>query len=672
MDFLAMVNESIDTKKKIVSLKTLTKKETEKIMRAYKQGKDVADNHYKDTVEPAIIKRKKVYEAPIALYKEKFPVLSELSNWISRDVKTTIDWIMPSLLETFTGTDDPADIKGANLSDDEAAAKIQSVVKYQAQKKNNLFAFLYHFIREGLITNEGVAKVYWKRDEQRTEMKVMVDETNMADFMQGLMDGTIEIKKAEEVGDGIGIVVTYDKIDLKYNAPVLEVLSPSELRFTPESRTLQECKFVSQRKIVKGDYLKRREKEGVYRNVDKAIKEAGSTTYTTLDVYNNSSLSTIKFKELSDADDASKDVELIEAYLKVDYNDDGIYESVIVHAVGDTPLAIQENEYEKPPFFIFAPENDAYTVFGKASYADNLEQLQDLKTALIRQIIIATGKNNKPQKFVQTDKVDIDALLNGEEIIGTDDNPASVIMTAPPINLSPYSMELVQYAQNEVEAQSGSTRYNQGLDSNSLNRTATGINAIMGAADKRIKMVARLFAETAWIPIIKFLILLNQKFLTPNQQFRINDEMVSLSPEELNIDYDLTINTGQGAGTKEAQLNYLIVIIQQLYPKLEQVGIVDENSWYEITKDLLEKMGIRNVGTYLTDPKSPEGIMKKQQQMQMAQQMAQQQAQQPPKLSVNYRDLPIDAKTELLNNCGVRTTPQAVAAKENSLMRTGR
>ena len=659
-DGLQSLQDSIKPPREVVSLDTLKKKEKEKIMAAFKRGRESAEDFYKGSVEPGLIKRKKIYDAPKEFYRKKFPNLSELSDWISRDVKTTIDWMLPSIMEVFIGTDDPCDIQGQNLDDDVAAKKLQSVVKYQINKKNDYFRFLYSFIKEGLITNLGVAKVYWSRDETRTEMKVMVDSSNIEQFLQLAQMGQIEIKEMLII-EGIGGIIKYDDIQVHFNAPVIENMSPSELRFTPDGTSLQSSKFVAQRKIVKGDYLKRKEQEGLFQDVDKAIRAADDTSRTGYEQYTNKHIDSYA-RNLSDDDLASKDVELYEAYLNVDYNNDGILEKVIVHAVGDTPISIQENTFHSIPFFTFSPEPDPYTAFGESSYADTLEQLQDLKTALIRQVLVAVGKNNRPQRFVAEQNIDMDALVDGDEIIPVrDGNPAESVMISPHIPIDPSTMTLVQYAQNEIESQSGSTRYNQGLDSNSLNKTASGIASIMGAADKKMKLLARIFAECAWVPIIKHIIKLDQQFLDPYQQFRLNDEMVSISPQELDIDYDLVVNTGAGAATKEAQMNYLIMIMQQLYPSLQQMGVVVEKSWYETAKDLLEKMGIRNVQNYLVDPDSDAWKQAQQQKAQAAQEAEQKaldtqlmlqkvkleselQRQSIPRMTLNYKDLPVEAK----------------------------
>lgn len=664
---LEILQGSIKQPRQEVSLKTLKKKEKEKIMAAYKRSRDSAEKFYQGSIEPSLIRRKKIYDAPKEFFRKKFPKISELSDWISRDVKTTIDWMLPSIMEVFIGTDDPCDIKGQSLQDDVAAKKLQSIVKYQINKKNDYFRFLYSFIKEGLITNLGVAKVYWERDETRNEMEVMVDSSNLDQFLQLEQMGKIEIKEMTII-DGLAAIIKYDEIKTHFNNPVIENMSPSELRFTPDGHTLAESKFVAQRKMVKGSYLKSKELEGVFQDVDKAIKEADDRKRTGYDQYTNKYFDSYG-NFLNDDDNASKDLVLYEAYLDVDYNNDGILEKVIVHAVGDVPIAIQENTFRSVPFFIFAPEPDPYIPYGETSYADTLEQLQDLKTVLIRQVIIAVAKNNRPQMFVAEHKVDTDALIDGDEVIPVrDGSPAEAVMYSPHIPLDPITMTLVQYAQNDIESQSGSTRYNQGLDSNSLNKTASGINAVMGAADKKMKLIARIFAECAWVPIIKHIIKLDQQFLDPYQQFRLNDEMVNISPEELDIDYDLVVNTGQGAATKEAQMNYLIMIMQQLYPALQNMGVATEKSWYETAKDLLEKMGIRNVQNYLIDPDSDQWKQAQVQKQQAAEQAEQKQLdtmlmlqkvkleselqrQSIPRMNMtsNYKDLPVEAKQSYID-----------------------
>lgn len=687
IDLLTM-QATPDEKEEEVSLKTLKKNEVDKIMRAFQRGKDVATSYFDGTIRPKLEERRDMYLASKEHYREKFPRLSETSEFCSRDIKTTIKWMLPSLEEPFLGTDDPVDIRAVNINDDPKAKKVQQLLKYQLQRKNAYPTFIESVWKDALKYNWCVAKVWWKREEDRKRYKQMVSAENF-DFVTLLMQeeaaGNAEIVDIKPLKDAPDIsVVTFDKITVTANYPVVQYMSPDELRFTPDGRSVQDAKFIAHRKIVNGDYLKQKEAEGIYQDVDKAMadyeKSNGDTRPDALQVESNSELETIADR-LSDDDLASKQFELYECYLHVDYNNDGRFESVIVHVIGETPIRIAKNDMEMAPFFHFAVESDPINAFNEQEgFTDDLEQQQDIKTAVFRQVITNVAKNNAPQTFVNNN-VDVDALINNDEYVvcDTTDNPATQVYNNAQLPISPLAMEVIQYAQNEIEAQSGSTRYSQGLDSSSLNKTATGITAILGQAEKRMKQMSRMFAENFIVPIFKYIILLDQKYMDQEQIIRLTDENIVISKDELNIDYDLIINVGLGPGTKEAQIQYLMVMINQIYPQLAQAGLITPRSWYNVISELLEKMGIRNVQNFILDPDSEEA-QQLQQQQQQAQQEAQQQALQmeqmkaqweiqkasTPKtsISVQYPDMPPAAQMQLLQAIGANVNSEDIIQKE--------
>lgn len=684
LDVLLMFASNGDASEPEVSLKTLKKSEIEKIMQAFIRCRDDANSYYNSTIEPKIIERERAYEAKEDYYRAMFPKLSETSNFCSRDVQTSIKWMLPNLCEPFIGSESPVDVKGVNADDDPAAERIQQLLTYELQRKNSYPLFINDVLEKALSINYGVAKVYWKREEDREPYQILIgaDDYQVTTILNEEAEaGHIEIKSIKPLKDAPDLsIVTFDKIIVKANYPVVQYMSPSELRFTPDSSTLQEAKFKAQRKLVTGDYLKRKEREGVYQDIDKAMEATeGDAKYTTYDLLKNKDLDSTK-RNLSDGDNASRLFELYEGYLSVDYNGDGIYEHLIVHAIGDTPIRISTNELEYAPFFIAEAEPSPNTVFNEdEGFTDILEQHQNLKTAIFRQIITNVAKNNSPRTYVDMSKVDMDALIEDSEFIPTDGNPREAVFTGDQLPISQLSMSVIEYAQNEIESQSGSTRYNQGLDSNSLNKTATGITSIMGAAEKRMRHIARIFAESFVVPMFKYVILLNQKYMDDEQVFRLTDQNISIQKSDLNIDYDLIINVGQGAGTKEAQIQYLMVMMNQIFPQLQQIGVVNEGSWYAAAKKLLETMGVRNVNTYLLDPDSDEAKQKKAEAMQQQQQAAQQAMQieqakqqfelakaQQPKLSVNYGDIPPEAKIQALAKyLGIKVNSSDVLQEED-------
>ena len=680
-NILSMLPVKKETKE--VSLKTLSKREIDKIMKAATAGKNIAKQYYDDSVEPEIKERTKIYNADKEYYREKFPRLSEKTDWRSRDVQTAADWIKPGLMEAFTGGDDPVDIKGVDVDDDKKAKLLQNIVKYQLERKNSFFSLMDYSLEEALRSNFGIAKTYWKHEEKREEYQVLLSENDVmaaVSLLEEYAKGNIEVKKMEPLKDAPDLLkIVFDRITVTANYPVVEFMPPSELLFTPEAATLQECKFVAHRKVVTGDYLKRKEKEGTFRNVDEAIKKQGDTNPRPYEEDINDELRRMRH-DLNDSDMASTQVELIEAYLDVDYNNDGIMEKVIVHMVDDIPLRIALNEFEFVPFFPCCVKYDANKIFSDYSYADTIEMHQDLKTALVKQMIINVAQQNAGQRIVDAAHLDMDALIDGDEIIaanGTNGPLANYVYAINTPQLSPQTMTLLEYAQNEIESQTGSTKYNQGLDSNSLNKTATGITAIMGAADKRTKLIARSIAENFYVPLVKAIILLDQKYLRDEEMFRINNENVQIRREDLDIDYDLIINVGAGAGTREARIQYLMILINQLIPMLTQAGIADEKTIYNAAKDLLEEMGLRSTMAFLQDPQSPEGQQKRQMAAQQQQQLLQTQMQQQerehqvellkavlPRISIKYEDLPITSRQTLLQTIGLGADTGELIAKE--------
>lgn len=681
MSLTDWLTQQAEPQEKTVSLDTLKPEEIEKIKESVKEGREIAKKYYEGEVEPKLIHREQLRKGDQKLYKHKFENLSKKSKFVSMDFNNIIEWIKPSLVEVFTGNESPVTIAGSTIQNDDTATKIQQLIEYQLMRKNNYTSMVTDVVDEALGTNLGVSKVWWKREEDRTRYKMMLDINDLQSaemLTQATMTGEIEVQSVKPLKDAPDLYeIQFDRVKVTANYPVVQYVPPTELRFTPEACSLQQCKFVAHRKIVKGDYLKRKEQDGTYQNVDEALKAAGDTHFTDADKYINPQLDEGGMRP-TDNDAASKDVELYECYIDVDYNNDGIYEHLIVHCVGDVLLSVQTNEFDIAPFFAIDGVREKQRIFADIALAEQVEGLQDLKTALIRQIVINVAKNNDQQKFIDVTAIgDIDALLNGDEYVPIKGDPTRAVSNPPPANLSPLTMDLVNYAETELENRTGSTKYNQGLDANSLNSTATGITAILGQADKRIRLIARLFAENWIVPMIRFIILLNKKYGESVQTFRFKDKEVSISSDDLDIDYDLVINVGNGAGTKEARIQSYMLLLSQVYPVLSQAGVATPKSYYSAGTALLEEMGLKNTQGILLDPDSPEAQQQQQQAAQQELQIAamkdqadlqkqltlkqadyagKTQVAKIPSLRLNFDNLPLATQMQIINNATAGTT----------------
>lgn len=162
---------------------------------------------------------------------------------------------------------------------------------------------------------------------------------------------------------------------------------------------------------------------------------------------------------------------------------------------------------------------------------------------------------------------------------------------------------MLEYLDTVKENRTGITRYNQGLDSNSLNKTATGVSIITQAANQRLELIARIFAETGLSDLFRFLIKLNQLFVNQELVIRLTNGPLRIDPSDLDGQFDLVVNAGMGAGAKEQNLQNL-QLVRDISTQLAQVGLSGPEQWYNLAKRIIEEVGFKNVDDFLMDPQT--------------------------------------------------------------------
>jgi hypothetical protein len=167
----------------------------------------------------------------------------------------------------------------------------------------------------------------------------------------------------------------------------------------------------------------------------------------------------------------------------------------------------------------------------------------------------------------------------------------------------PTSFTLVEYLDSAKEKRTGVTAYNQGLDANSLNKTATGVNQIMQAAQQRIELVARTFANTGVKDLFILVHRLLRTYYTRPEIIRLRDQWVNVDPREWKERKDLSITVGLGTGNKDAQLMHLQAILQQQMNALQfGLPVVTPQNVYETMRQIAINAGFKQPELFVTDP----------------------------------------------------------------------
>ena len=582
----------------------ISEEKLEEIRQNVEREIERADNYYEEEIEPEVIRRHKVYEGDKQYYKKKFPKLTNISDVTASDFHDTVEWALPSLTKVFFGNEDICKLQGVNSEQDEKAAQVHGeLIKYQLERCNDGFLIFYDWIKNSLIDNLGIVKCYWER-EQTVETKRLV--VTGEQLLQMQTNPKFNILSVEQVAPDI-LNIEYEEVtNITKNQPKLEVIPPSEFRFSPEAKSLEDVAFVAHRKIVNLDYLRRREQEGVFQNIDKVLESDGNEGSIKRTEY-ETDLNPRAYDKINDQDveSAKKEFLLYECYIKTDVNNDGMLEDVIVTMVGKdhgTIVRLEENTMGRHPFFTISPIRDTLRLFPKRGISDLVSELQDLNTALLKQIIYNIATNNDKQAFVNIDMlVDPNEFTDGKKAVRVNGNPREAVQWSPIEPLQPQVFQFLEYMNTMKENRTGITRYNQGMDANSLNKTATGITQIMNASNQRLELIARIFAETGVKQLFRHMIKMNQMFITDETCIRITDKPKPIYPEDLEGTIDITVNVGVVAGSKQQQAQAMQLLLG-MYPQLVEAGIADVSHVSYAFGRLVEALGYKNVSDFVFPP----------------------------------------------------------------------
>lgn len=559
-----------------------------------------AEAYQQSIIEPTVRERYQIYYADKDYYANKFPILSKTSSLVSTDVADTIEWALPSLMKVFTGSDEVITVAGVTEEDDQNAEVMQSLLVYQLQRQNKFFPILYNWMKDSLITGMGIIKCYWERTEGWTPETQKLN----AEALQLLAQTGVEITNVQGPDMMGDFMVTWNSPYYIKNSPKIENILVSEFLYSPDAKNLEDANFVAHRKKVTMSHLRQKEKEGIYANVDMVKPDNGPTSWLSNEVEQAIGDNYTPLNK-NNQEKARDEVTIYECYTKIDFNNDGILEDMIITVAGDVILRAEPNYMGRHPFFSISPTKDPHRIWVKRSYAELIGELQDMKVALTRQIVQNIALTNDPKMILSEDSINISDYIEGRKVIRKKPGASmgDVAMSMPVNQLSPQTFQFLEWLEGQKENRTGITRYNQGLDANSLNKTATGISAILGQSAQRLELIARMFAETGISELFRFMVSLNQKFVDQETVVRLTNKQLRISPDDLNGNFDLVVNAGISISTKESTIMTLQTMLTALMQTQEAgIPIVTPQNIYNLFKKWIESAGFKNYNDYVTDP----------------------------------------------------------------------
>ena len=559
------------------------------------------------------------------------------SQFVDTTVADTIEWIKPSLMRTFASGDNMVVFEPHGPEDVASAEQATDYVNYVFQKDNNGWEILYSWFTDALLSKNGIVKVWWDETEEHNreeysnltddEMAVLLNDP-LVEVVEHTAPGEESEGYGEEYSEGHNLVI---KRDLSKGHIVIENIPPSEFLISREAKSIGDARFVCHRVIKTLSELREMYPE---KNLEVEDMRGGGDDMATFSgerleryMYDKSA----KYwegwgEDETYGEDGLRTYWLHESYIRTDYDGDGITELRRVCTVGTVVLA--NEEIDRVPFVSITPIKIPHKFFG-LSVADLVMDLQMIKSTLLRNLMDNMYNQNFGRYAVLEGQANLDDLLTQRPggVVRVK-SPNAIMPLATP-SLEPYSFQMLEYIDGIRESRAGVSKYSQGLNDNALtsHTTATAVNSVMTAAQSRVELIARNFAETG----VKELMLCIYELLQKNQDkervVKLRNEWVPVRPDMWRDKMDCTVAVGLGHGNKDQQLMHLTSMLQFAGEAMKGgLNIVNEKNMYNMGAAMLRNMGFQNVQDFLTDPEQvpkEEGPSPEEQMAQMDMQLKQ-------------------------------------------------
>jgi hypothetical protein len=300
--------------------------------------------------------------------------------------------------------------------------------------------------------------------------------------------------------------------------------------------------------------------------------------------------------------DELKSYWLHESYIRMDEDDDGIAELRKITSVGSQIL---ENEpVDRIPFVSVTPIKIPHKFFG-LSIADIVMDIQLIKSVLTRNLMDNMYNQNFGRFAVLEGQANLDDLLTQRPggIVRVKSPNAIMPLATPQLEAS--SFQMLDYLDKLRESRSGVSKYSQGLNENALtsHTTAQAVSATMTAAQSRVELIARGFAETGVKELMRNIFELLQKNQDHERIIMLRNNFITVRPDMWRDQYDCTVSVGIGSGNRDQQMAHLTTMLSFAGDAMRGgLKIVNQKNLYNMGAALIKNMGFQNVDDFLTDP----------------------------------------------------------------------
>ena len=495
------------------------------------------------------------------------------SQVVTGEVAEAVDGALPQLIRIFTSSENIVQFEPVKEGDESLADQATTYVNHVFYKDNDGFSVLHNWFKDALLEKVGVVKVYWDDETNITKetYKGLTDD-ELALIMQDPEIEIISVDSKENIDENLNPNSPIPTHDVKLRKTVrngtvrVENVPPEEFIISKRARNIQESSFCAHRKMMTRSEL-------IAMGFDPKVVE-GLATGNALEFSPERIARYTRGEQPTDMmsqDHSMQLCEVYECYIKVDYNNDGVAElRKIVYASSEI---LSDEDCDYIPFHSICPLPIPHKFFGN-SLADRTMDLQLIKSTITRQMLDNLYLTNNYRVGAVEGQVNLDDLLTSTAGgVVRIKNPNALVPLTVQSNAA-QSFPMLEYLDNVQAKRTGVSDQQQGLDPNALqNTTATAVSTMSSAANGKLELIARIFAETGVKSLFQSIFRLLCKYQKQERTIRITGKYIPFNPREWSEEYGISINVGLGNGSRTDQLSTLQMILGKQEQIITQYGL---------------------------------------------------------------------------------------------------
>lgn len=524
------------------------------------------------------------------------------------------------------GSSELVAVRPRKRQDVERAPRVAGLLNFQLENLNNIdmdggsYMFHYEWLRNALSWGNGIAKIYWRREERISPERIY--------YPKPVLDRNGRIK-----GMDLASIMS-EAPQLIYDAPYAEVIHNKTFVPHPQYKHIQQMPNVFCVYSKSIDHIKKLADKGIYRNIDDLGVNAGAEhSYTGSRGSDDSMEAWWKGLDIEgyqtdrqlETDGIAPFVDIIEGYGRYILPEDetpyevgsgvqikGKESDVIVH-IGNYKkiLSLEKNTYGKKPFFNIGAFHhpELFWDMGIIRLGKHIQEQYD--TLANTRYQGALMQVNPMLQVRQDSDIPVEALISKPfGIIPVDEIDQDVKPLILPDVYSQTFREQEEFFKSTIEDMTGMYKYSMGGTPERQEHVGT-IQSLQSMGESRIKLILMTMDYQGFQPMLKHMMLLNTWHLPDDFEARIitqrGDDFTPMFPGDIHPEYDFTarytsMEPALGKHYKAQQL-------------LQYYQIWSQTPWlqhHQFIKAIMEMMDFPDTDKYI---KTPQQVQQEQQQM---------------------------------------------------------